>query len=167
MWSLFTLFLILHILAVIVAFGPTFAFPLMGGMIAKNPQWALPLTEAMEKIEGRITLPVAAIVPFLGLAMIYDHHWDLWKSEWLVISIVLFTIAFFFGLLVQHPNASKLTRALREMPQGPPPEGATGPPPQIATLTAKLQRGGMLLSVLIVSLVVLMVWKPGGAFTHP
>ena len=57
MWSLFTLLLILHILAVIVAFGPTFAFPLMGGMIAKNPQWALPLTQAMEKIETRITLP--------------------------------------------------------------------------------------------------------------
>jgi hypothetical protein len=51
MWSPFTLFLILHILAVIVAFGPTFAFPLMGGMIAKNPQWALPWGEAMHKID--------------------------------------------------------------------------------------------------------------------
>ena len=57
MWTWFTLFLILHIMAAIVAFGPTFAFPLMGGMIATNPAWALPISEAMERIEARITLP--------------------------------------------------------------------------------------------------------------
>jgi hypothetical protein len=164
--SWFTLFLILHIMAVIVAFGPTFAFPLMGGMIAKNPQWALPLSEAMEKIEGRITLPVAALVPFLGLVMIYQHHWDLWRSEWLVLAIVLFTIAFFFGLLVQHPNETRMVGLLRQMPPGPPPEGAA-PPPEITALTRRLQMGGTLLSVLIVALVVLMVWKPGGAVTAP
>jgi hypothetical protein len=164
--SWFTLFLVLHIMAVIVAFGPTFAFPLMGGMIAKNPAWALPISEAMEKIEGRITLPVAGAVPFLGVVMIYDHNWDLWRSEWLIISIILFTIAFFFGLLVQHPNAARMVGLLRQLPPGPPPEGAT-PPPDIVALTRRLQLGGTFLNLMIVSLVVLMVWKPGGAVTHP
>jgi hypothetical protein len=167
MWSWFALFLILHILAVIVAFGPTFAFPLLGGMIAKNPQWALPLSEAMEKIELRMTLPVAVLVAFLGLAMIYNHHWDLWRSEWLVISIVLYTATFSFAFLVQRPTAAKLVHALRELPPGPPPEGATGPPPHIAALAGRLRAGGMFLTAMVVILLVLMVWKPGGAFTHP
>jgi Predicted integral membrane protein (DUF2269) len=166
MWSSFTLFLILHILAVIVAFGPTFAFPLLGSMIAKNPPWALPLSEAMEQIELKITLPVAVLVPLLGTVLIYRHHWDLWRSEWLVIAIVLYIIAFSFAFFVQRPNAAKMVHALREMPPGPPPEGATGPPPHIAALAGRLRAGGMFLTLLVVTVLVLMVWKPGGAFTH-
>ena len=106
------------------------------------------------------------MIPFLGLVMIYQHHWDLWRSEWLVLAIVLFTIAFFFGLLVQHPNATRLVSLLRQMPPDPPPEGAA-PPPEIVALTRRLQLGGTFLSLMIVALVVLMVWKPGGAVTHP
>jgi hypothetical protein len=55
---------------------------------------------------------------------------------------------------------------LRQMPPGPPPEGSA-PPPEIVGLGRRLQLGGTLLSLLIVALVVLMVWKPGGAVTHP
>ena len=45
-----TFFLYVHILAVIVAFGPTFAFPLIGAMSGKHPQYAMILTEVMEKL---------------------------------------------------------------------------------------------------------------------
>ena len=36
-FGLFTLFLFLHILSAIVAFGPTFVFPIIGAMSSKEP----------------------------------------------------------------------------------------------------------------------------------
>ena len=36
-FGLLTLFLFLHVGAAIIAFGPTFAFPVIGGMAAKEP----------------------------------------------------------------------------------------------------------------------------------
>ena len=159
-WFIF--FLTLHILFVVVAFGPTFAFPLMGGMIAKDPSRALALSTAMEQIEKRMTLPLAAIVPFLGVGLIFTApgaNINLWKSEWLIASIVLFTTAFFFALLVQSPNSTRMVKTLTSMPPGPPPSG--GPPPEISALTKKLQRGGMFLSAMVLIILILMVWRPG------
>jgi uncharacterized membrane protein len=161
MWSWFAFFLILHILAVLVAFGPTFAFPLIGGMVGKHPQYSAILTEVIDTIERRMTIPLAVIVPLVGVGLIYTGHFDLWKSEWLIISIVLYMLTFFFAVFVQTKNSAALVRSLRDIPPGPPPEGATGPPPHIASLVNKTRVGGMFLTTLVVVILVLMVWRPG------
>ena len=158
-WFIF--FLTTHILAVIVAFGPTFAFPLIGGMAGKHPQHSAILTEVIDTIERRMTIPLAVVVPFLGLGLIYTGHFSLWKSEWLVISIVLYIVAFSFAIFVQNRNSAALVRTLRDIPPGPPPPGATGPPPQIAALVNKTRIGGIFLTVLVVAIAILMVWRPG------
>ena len=49
-----------------------------------------------------------------------------------------------------------------ELTSAPPPLGSPpGPPPGVAATVTKIQRGGMLLGVLIVAIVFLMVVKPG------
>jgi uncharacterized membrane protein len=159
----FTFFMTLHILFVIVAFGPTFAFPLIGGMVGKHPQHSAILTEVIDTIERRMTIPLAVLVPLLGVGLIYTApgHIDLWKSEWLIISIVLYIMAFGFAVFVQTKNSAALVRSLRDIPPGPPPEGATGPPPHIAALVNKTRIGGMFLTTLVVVILILMVWRPG------
>jgi hypothetical protein len=62
MWSWFTFFLILHILAVLGAFGPAFAYPLIGPMIGREPQHATILTRLIATIDRRMTLPLSVIV---------------------------------------------------------------------------------------------------------
>ena len=111
-----TFFLYVHILAAIVAFGPTFAFPLIGAMSGKQPQYAMVLTEVMEKIESRMTIPLAVVVALAGTGLIYAQHIDLWKTGWLVAGIILFAIAFFFALFVQGPTTVKLLNLLKSMP---------------------------------------------------
>jgi Predicted integral membrane protein (DUF2269) len=165
MWSWFTFYLIVHILGVIIAFGPSFAFPFMGAMLEKHPEAALYMAEVTDVIERRMVLPVAVIVPLAGTGMIYTAHIDLWHSEWLLISIVLYAAAFFFALFVQLRNGTRLVHLLRSMPPGPPPEGATGPPPEIAALAKRLQIGGMYLTASVVVITILMIWQPGGAFS--
>lgn len=164
-WSWFTLWLYLHILTVIVAFGPTFAFPLMSAYAGKHPEAAPTVVHLVDRIEARMTLPIAVVVPFLGLALIFSGHIDLWHSTWLLVAIPLYIVAFFFALLVQARNSARLVRAIGSMPPGPPPEGAAGPPPEIAALTKKLQLGGTFLTVMIVVILLLMVWRPGECFT--
>ena len=128
---------------------------------SKHPQHSAILTEVIDTIERRMTIPLAVVVPFLGLGLIYTGHFSLWKSEWLVISIVLYIVAFSFAIFVQNRNSAALVRALRDIPPGPPPPGATGPPPQIAALVNKTRIGGIFLTVLVVAIAILMVWRPG------
>ena len=156
----FQFWLLLHILAVIVAFGPTFAFPLMGAYAGRHPEAGPAVANLVDAIEKRMTLPIAVIVPLLGTALIFTGHFDLWKSEWLLISIVLYMVAFFFALLVQARNSAAFVHMIAGAPR--PSEGAPpGMPPQMQALTKKLRIGGMFLSLLIVAILVLMVWRPG------
>jgi hypothetical protein len=160
-WTWFHFWLYLHIMAVIVAFGPTFAFPLMGAYASKHVEHAPAVAHLTDLIERRMTLPIGVAVPLLGTALIYTGHFDLWKSEWLVIAIVLYTIAYLFALLVQSKNGAALIKAIAALPPGPPPPGVTGPPPEIAAITKKLQMGGMILTQMVTIIALLMVWRPG------
>lgn len=163
-WSWFTFWLLLHILSVIVAFGPTFAFPLVAAYGQKHPQFALATIEIGELITKRLVIPLAVIVPFLGLALIYTGHIDLWGSTWLLIAIPLYIVLFFFAVLVQDRNSARALQLLKSMPPGPPPEGAA-PPPELVALGRKLQLGGMFLTLLLLAIILLMVWRPGNCFT--
>jgi len=77
-------------------------------------------TEIIHVIEERLTLPLSVAVPLLGTALIYTGHFNLWKSEWLIIAIVVYIVTFFFAMFVQLPNTSKMIRLLQSMPPGPP-----------------------------------------------
>lgn len=163
----FTFFLILHVLVAITAFGPVFAFPFIQRFAQRDPRNARVVTEIMHGIEGRIVIPAAVVMPFLGLALIYLGHLDLWKSEWLLIAIVLYVVTFFFALLVQLRNAGRMVDLLARAParpdaaQGAPVAGAAGPPPEVAAMGRRLQLGGMFLTLMLLAIIVLMVWRPG------
>jgi len=153
----FTFFLVVHILSVVIAFGPTFAFPIIGATSAQQPQHALVLTELIHTIVRRLTVPLAIVVPLAGTGLIYAGHVDLWSSEWLIASIVIYTAVFFYAILVQGPTVGRLIQTMKAMP--PPPAG--GPPPEIARFAKRIQFGGIFLTLGIVVVMILMIWKPG------
>ena len=169
-----TFFLFVHILAVVIAFGPTFTFPLIGALSGKHPQYAMILTEASELIEKRLVIPLAIVVPLAGTGLIYANHIDMWKTGWLVAAIVIYIFVFFYAILVQAPNVAKLLGILKNMPAPPaggppaaageggtpagPPPGAGGPPPQVAALVKRIQVGGIALTVGFLVIMFLMIW---------
>jgi hypothetical protein len=163
MWSWFTFFLIGHTLSAIVAFGPVFAFPLIAAQAQKDPAHGAFGAHIIHEIERRITLPVAAVIALFGIGLIFTAHVDLWHSEWLLIALVLSIAAYTFAATVQLKNSTRLVDALKAMPPGPPPVGAA-PPAEIVALGKKLQFGGMYLTLSVIAIVVLMVWRPGAAF---
>jgi hypothetical protein len=160
---LYTFFLWLHILSAIIAFGPTFSFPIIGSMVAKEPQHALFAVKFQESVTMRMLYPVGLVVlPIAGIGMILSKPINLFHATWLIGAIVLFIIAALYSTIVQTPTGMKLMHALEKMPPGPPPEGSTGPPPEIAAMVKKLKMGGMFLTIMVVVILVIMVFGANG-----
>ena len=157
---LLALLLFLHVISAIVAFGPSFAFPLFGRLSRSHPQHAGFAMELAAVIERRIIIPVGLSMPVTGVAMIIVAGINP-LTPWLAIAIVIYTAAILFAIFVQLPTVTAMGTALRELAGGgPPPAGApAAPPPHIAALSERVNRGGMFLSLAVVAIVFLMVTK--------
>jgi hypothetical protein len=158
----YLLWLFFHIMFAIVAFGPTFVFPLVGVLAGKHPQhvwFALHLNEA---IESRLVIPFALTMPVSGTALIIDRHIDLTGSKWLGSAIILYAVALGLALFHQVPMTRRLIRMTAGMSAPGPGAAAAGPPPDMARILVRVRAVGMALFVLLFTIVALMIWKPGG-----
>jgi hypothetical protein len=84
--------LALHIIAVVFAFGATFAYPVLLGAVTKADPRALPaLYRALHAISQRVIMPgVAAIVVFGIYLASHLHLWNTFFVQWGIgVSIVI------------------------------------------------------------------------------
>ena len=155
---LFPYLLFLHVLGAIVAFGPTFAFSFIGAMGGGEPQHANFATRVSNTLAHRLVYPIGITLPITGVAMILVRGMNLADRGywWLGLAIVLYVIAYGFSYFFQR----KLIGQVIDMTSAPPPPGASGPPPELRALVARIQRGGLASSVLLVTIIFLMVVKP-------
>jgi hypothetical protein len=161
----YRLLLLGHILTVVVGFGSSFVYPLLG-VQAKNRRGvqALALSESSLFAAKRITTPVIYAAGVFGILLVGFGPWGL-SDEWVMAAITIFIALVLFAGFVHVPNLVRmddLTRTLANA--GPPPEGASGPPPEALEMekrgAAAARNGGILhLGFLIV--LILMIWKPG------
>ncbi len=159
---LFLLFLFLHIGASIVAFGPTFAMPIIGAMGGAEPRYANFTARIMLALEKRLIAPLAILVGLTGLGLIWTSGRDVMRDTWLLVAIVLYVIALTLALAVSAPTGRRLVEATSTPPPAHDPSQSVpdGPPPHIAALVKRAQTVGMTLSVLLVAILLLMVFKP-------
>jgi hypothetical protein len=163
-WSWFGFWMFIHILAVIVAFGPNVVMvPMIGAMSQKHPQYTAFAAEVIHVFESKVVLPLAVIIPLAGTGLIYTGHVDFWGEGWLVAATVLYALTFAFAFTIQLRNSSKFLAIVKAMPPGPPPPGAE-PPAELAALGKKLMRGGQALTLALVVLTILMVGGREGWF---
>lgn len=162
--DLFPWFLWLHIFGAIIAFGPTFAFPLIGRMGGSEPMHANFALRITEKIERGITIPLAVVQGITGLGLLILSGRNLAQSTnyWLSVAIILYVIALSYSIFVQM----KRIEAVIHMTSSPPPPSTSGaapsgPPPALTAAVKSVQQGGMFLTVLVVVIIFLMVLKPG------
>ncbi|MFY9614714.1 MAG: DUF2269 family protein [Candidatus Dormiibacterota bacterium] len=162
-WLLF--WLLLHIAAAIIAFGPTFVFPLIGSLVQKNPQAMHFAMEVNHAIETRLVLPVALTMLVSGTGLIITAHINLLATTYLLVAIVLYLIAIGIAVFNQLPATSKL---IRLSAAGPPPGAAPGPPPpEVMAQINRARIGGIILTLLLLTIIFLMVIKPGGIVGGP
>jgi uncharacterized membrane protein len=150
------IFLFLHVMGAIVAFGPTFSFPIIGRMGGAEPQHANFATRVTETIAEQRVLPLAIVQGITGVALILLTGINLLATPWLLIGIVLYLIVLGYNVFIGTPTVKKVI----QMTSNPPPPGASGPPPELRAAITKVQRGGMFSGLMIVLIVILMVVKP-------
>jgi uncharacterized membrane protein len=150
--------LFLHVLGAIIAFGPTFAYSIMGGLAGKEPQHANFSTRQVEAIGYRLVYPLAIFQGITGVLLIWAAGINVMSSAWLVIAILLYIFTLGYAFTVQRSAVHHLI----ELTSTPPPPGAPPgpPPPEILATVTRIRRGGMLLGTMIVVIVFLMVVKP-------
>jgi uncharacterized membrane protein len=162
--ELFPWLLFLHVLAAIVAFGPTFAFSIIGSMGAREPQHANFATRVSHRVGDILVEPFAISMFVTGALMIWVAGIPVFERDarWLLLAIVLYLLALALSLFVSRPNVQRIIELSGgEAPSGPP----TGPPPaELMRSVGTVQRMGMVLTVLLVAIVFLMVVKPDFGF---
>jgi hypothetical protein len=165
--ELFVPLLFLHVLGTIVALGPAFAFPLIGSMAGREPQYGNFATRVMHLIDDRVVLPVILSTAVTGIGLIWcvDLQWLDPGYRWLQLSIVVYVVALGFSWFVQRPTVLRVI-AMTSRPDEPDAgQTASGPGPVamragLATATAQVGRNGFVLTMLSLALVFLMVVKP-------
>ena len=149
------LLLFLHVMGAILAFGPTFAYSIMGAMAGREPQHANFSARQVQAIGNGLVYPLAIFQGITGILLIWATSISLTAAPWLGFGILLYAIALTYSLTVQR-NA---LHHLIELTSAPPAPGSH-PSPEIPATVKKIQRGGILLGILIVIIVFLMVVKP-------
>ncbi len=154
-WYVFVLFL--HVLAAALAFGTAMmAFPFIGTFAEKHPahvNFALRLNYALGK---RGVTPLAMATFVLGILLVVMGDWNILESEWLSISIILFLITVLDAQLVTLPTVRKLVELTDDT------EASTsGGSEELRRLVRKLRVGGTFSAVILATIFLLMVWKPG------
>jgi uncharacterized membrane protein len=160
-------FLFLHVLGAIIAFGPSFSFPIIGAMGAADRAHGNFATRVGYAISTKRVVPVALTLPVTGIGLIWAAGMDPFTRDtrWLLLGILIYLVLFTFSVTVQIPT----TRRIIEMTSGPPAESPpgsapSGPPPALMALIHRVQRGGLFLSVMVAVIVFLMVVKPDLGF---
>jgi uncharacterized membrane protein len=160
-------FLFLHVIGAVIAFGPSFSFPIIGAMGAADRPHANFATRVSYAISIKRALPVALTMPVTGIGLIWSAGIDPFSRDarWLALGIVLWALLFTFAVTVQLPT----TRRIIEMTSAPPPAAPSGtvpsgPPPALMALIKRVQRGGLAMSATVAVIVFLMVVKPNLGF---
>lgn len=90
--AFFEVVVAVHIMAVVVAFGATFAYPVLLGVVGKTDSRALPaLYRALHAISVKVIGPGLAVVVIAGIYLASDlHMWSAFFVQWgLGVAIVI------------------------------------------------------------------------------
>jgi uncharacterized membrane protein len=179
--QLVPLFLTIHVLTAVVAFGPTFTFGVIAGMSAKEPQHGLFALRLMDRIERLIVIPAALTMPISGGLLVWSEDLDLASTHWLVLAIGLYLVTIAFAVGIQLRTIDRMVEVAGRMAAGGPafaagpgaalarPEvaptpvassGYASPAAEMGALGARARNGGFFLMMMVVVIVSLMSGKP-------
>ena len=123
---------LLHILAAIIAFGPLFFYPALQRAGA---------SATVAKLHLRLSLPALAIVWVLGMALVgmSDKVFDM-SETWIILALIAWVILMVVSWFMIRPSLTDSTPAAR----------------------GRLASGIGITHLLLIVLLYLMVFKPGG-----
>ncbi|HWX75564.1 MAG TPA: DUF2269 family protein [Solirubrobacteraceae bacterium] len=156
--SAYEIVLALHVMAVVVAFGVAFAYPIMFAVGARSDPRSLPTLHRVEyTIERFLINPGLLVVLLAGIFLASDgHHWSEFFVQWgLAAAVVIGAVV---GA-VMIPTA-KRAEQLAQHAVAAAGEGAPAMGEEYGAAVRRLTTAGSALSALVLITIAFMVIKP-------
>jgi hypothetical protein len=155
--AFFEVVLAVHIMAVVVAFGATFAYPVLLGVISKSDSRALPaLYRALHAISIRVIGPGLAVVVICGLYL--ANKLDVWSEffvQWGIgVAIVIGAVEGMFLSRNEKRLVEVADRALPALSHGP-----FMPSAEHDVLVRRIGAVGALMDLLVLLTILFMVLR--------
>lgn len=147
-----------HVLAVVLAFGPTFAYPFMQVAAEKREPASIPYFWRVQmRIDRVFVVPGAVVVLLAGVYLVATGPWTL-AEPWVGTGLLIVGVLLVLVLAVLGPGERRAAElAERDL-------GAGGEPAlsdEYWAASRRVAMAGGLASLLVVIAIVVMVLKPG------
>jgi uncharacterized membrane protein len=146
--------LFIHILAVVLAFGPTFAYGILFSVLPKHPRATPALLEGVRKVDTYLVNPGMVVVLLAGIYVMSDGNWD--GSE-PFITVGFLAILVLFGL--QHAFFRPQGQKARELAERDLKNGDTLSP-EFEEISRRLGIVGPIAGLIVVATIFFMTVKP-------
>lgn len=147
-----------HVIAVVLAFGVTFAYPVLFPVVTKANPRALPVLHVAQGAIGRMLItPFATVALVTGIYMAVDR--ELFGNIWIEGPLVILIVLLGLGGAFFAPNERRAAEiAQRDVEASG--DGEVQLSPEYQALSMKIAKVGMFSSFLVLLAIFLMVAKP-------
>jgi uncharacterized membrane protein len=150
-----------HIMAIVAAFGVTFAYPILFPYVTREHPRMLPgLHGAQERIGKFLITPSATIALIAGFYLASDRHYM--GKVWVIVPLIILIALLGLGGAFFAPNERRAAElSTRDVAAA----GADGPvmlSPEYRAVAARIAKVGTLASLLVLVAIFFMAAKPGG-----
>ena len=151
--------LAIHIMAVVVAFGATFAYPIMFAIAGKRDPRSLPLMHRISYTVERVLVnPGLLLVLLAGVYLASKgHHWSEFFVQWGLAAVVVIGAVVGAVMIPAGKRAEQL--AARDL-EASSDDGPVQLSDEYQAVVRRLSRVGALLSALVLVTILLMAIKP-------
>ncbi len=155
--SAYEIVMAFHIMAVVIAFGVTFAYPVMFAVATRRYPDSLPVLHRVEYMTERLLVnPALLVVLIAGIFLASDgHHWSEFFVQWGLGTVVVIGAVLGAVMIPTSKRAEEL--AVRDLAAaGAAPEQSS----EYQALVGRLAVVGTLLSLLVLITILFMTVKP-------
>jgi len=146
--------LFLHILAVVLAFGPTFGYGFFFSVTPQFPRATPAIIAGVQKIDRYLVTPGMIVLLLAGIYLLADGPWDASDA---FVSIGFLAIIVLFGL--QHGFFRPQSARARELAERDLQSGDELSP-EYTAVSERLSKVGSLAGLIVVVTVFFMAYKP-------
>jgi len=146
--------LFLHILAVVLAFGPTFGYAFFFSVTPQFPRATPAILAGIQKIDRYLVQPGMIVLLLAGIYLLADGPWE---TSDVFVSIGFLAIIVLFGL--QHGFFRPQSKRARELAERDLEKGEEFGP-EFMAISERLSKVGSLAGMIVVVTVFFMSYKP-------
>ena len=151
----------IHIMAIVIAFGVTFAYPVLFTYVTREHPRMLPVLHgAQERIGKFLITPAGTIALIAGFYLASDR--DYMGKVWVIVPLIILIALLGLGGAFFGPTERRAHELSARDVAAAGPDGPVALSPEYQAVAARIAKVGALASVLVLVAIFFMAAKPGG-----